>query len=69
MKSGKYYAAIVIPDDFSSSLVSVLSGKIEIPELKYYINEKPNAVAPKITDAGATTIQTQINSTFSSVAF
>ena len=68
VKSGKYYAAIVIPDDFSSSLVSVLSGKIEIPELKYYINEKPNAVAPKITDAGATTIQTQINSTFSSVA-
>lgn len=68
VKSGKYYAAIVIPDNFSSSLVSVLSGKIEIPELKYYINEKPNAVAPKITDAGATTIQAQINSTFSSVA-
>ena len=39
VKSGKYYAAIVIPEDFSSSLLSILSGKIETPELGYYINE------------------------------
>ena len=28
VKSGEYYAAIIIPEDFSSSLLSVLSGKI-----------------------------------------
>lgn len=68
VKSGEYYAAIVIPKDFSESLVSVLSGKLEQPELDYYINEKKNAIAPKITDTGATTIQQEINDTFSAVA-
>lgn len=68
VRSGKYYAAIVIPEDFSDSLLSVLSGTLETPELNYYINEKVNAIAPKITDTGASTIQTQINDTFSSIA-
>ena len=65
VKSGKYYAAIVIPDNFSESLLSILSGDIKQPELDYYINEKKNAIAPKITDTGATTLQQQINDTFS----
>ena len=68
VRSGKYYAAIVIPDDFSNSLLSVLSGEIKDPKLDYYINEKKNAIAPKITDTGATTIQQEINDTFSAVA-
>lgn len=68
VKSGKYYAAIVIPDNFSESLLSILSGDIRQPELDYYINEKKNAIAPKITDTGAGTIQQEINDTFSSVA-
>lgn len=68
VKSGKYYAAIVIPDNFSESLLSILSGDIKQPELDYYINEKKNAIAPKITDTGAGTIQQEINDTFSSVA-
>ena len=68
VKSGEYYAAIIIPKDFSSSLLSVLSGKIESPQLDYYINEKKNAIAPKFTDTGATTVQQEINDTFSSIA-
>lgn len=68
VQSGEYYAAIVIPDDFSQSLLSILSGKLEQPKLDYYINEKKNAIAPKITDTGATTIQQEINDTFSSIA-
>ena len=68
VKSGKYYAAIIIPKDFSSSLLSVLSGKIESPQLEYYINEKKNAIAPKFTDTGASTVQQEINDTFASVA-
>ena len=68
VKSGKYYAAIVIPEDFSESLLSILDGEVKQPELDYYINEKKNAIAPKITATGASTIQQQINDTFSSVA-
>ena len=66
--SGKYYAAIVIPKNFSESLLSILDGEVKQPELDYYINEKKNAIAPKITATGASTIQQQINDTFSSVA-
>lgn len=68
VKSGKYYASIIIPEDFSYSLLSILSGDLQTPKLDYYINEKANAIAPKITGTGAAAIQTQINSTFSSVA-
>ena len=67
-KSGEYYAAIVIPDNFSESMVSFLSGKIEQPEFDYYLNEKKNAIAPKITDTGANTIQQQVNTEFVSAA-
>ena len=68
VRSGKYYAAIVIPKNFSESLLSILSGDLKQPQLDYYINEKKNAIAPKITATGASTIQQQINDTFSSVA-
>ena len=68
VKSGEYYAAIVIPDNFSKSMVSFLSGKIEQPEFDYYLNEKKNAIAPKITDTGANTIQQQVNTEFVSAS-
>ena len=69
VKAGKYYAAIVLPKDFSSSLIGTVTGKGDRPSITYYINEKLNAIAPKITDTGATTIDEQINATFvSSVA-
>ena len=36
VKSGEYYAAIVIPENFSSSLLSILSGELKTPELEYF---------------------------------
>ncbi|MDD3403466.1 MAG: YhgE/Pip domain-containing protein [Hespellia sp.] len=68
VKSGKYYAAIVIPENFSEKMSSILSGTIDAPKLDYYVNEKKNAIAPKITDKGASAIQQQVNATFISVA-
>ena len=68
MQKKRKRAAIVIPDNFSESLLSILSGDIKQPKLDYYINEKKNAIAPKITDTGASTIQQEINDTFTSVA-
>ena len=50
VKSGKYYAAIVIPKDFSNKMMSVFSEKVEKPEITYYSNAKENAIAPKVTD-------------------
>ena len=61
---GDYYAAIIIPADFSEHLTSMLTGEFEQPEIKYYVNEKKNAIAPKVTDTGAETIEQQLNETF-----
>lgn len=64
MQSGEYYAAIVLPKDFSESLINSITGSSDKPNIIYYVNEKKNAIAPKITDTGATTIDSQINATF-----
>ena len=68
VKSGKYYAAIVIPEDFSSSFVSILSGDMKQPQFEYYLNEKKNAIAPKVTGTGASTIQEQVDEEFIAAA-
>ena len=64
VRSGKYYAAIVLPDNFSETLIGSVTGTTKRPHITYYVNEKENAIAPKITDTGATEIDEQINSTF-----
>ena len=64
VESGEYYAAIVIPKNFSDNLVSMLDGNYHQPKLTYYVNEKKSAIAPKVTDTGASTIEKQINSEF-----
>lgn len=62
--SGRYYAAIVIPEDFSADLASVVTGKLDRPKLEYYVNEKLNAVAPKVTDSGASAVESTVNEQF-----
>ena len=57
VRSGDYYAAIVIPKDFSRDMMSIFSEDIEKPQIFYYSNAKENAIAPKVTDKGASAIQ------------
>ena len=64
VEKGKVYAIIIIPEDFSHKLGTALDANPLKPKLEYYVNEKINAIAPKMTDAGATTIQKQISTTF-----
>lgn len=62
--SGEYYAALVISKDFSSDMISFMSGEVTHPKITYYENEKKNAIAPKITSKAKTAVQGQVNSTF-----
>lgn len=62
--SGEYYAALVIPDDFTTEMISFLGGQIEHPDIIYYENEKKNAIAPKITSKAKTSVQEQVNASF-----
>ncbi len=68
VEHGDYYASIIIPENFSQRLSSVLDEEPEKPILDYYINEKINAIAPKVTSAGASGIVEQIESGFVKVA-
>ncbi|MBF0955485.1 MAG: YhgE/Pip domain-containing protein, partial [Actinomyces sp.] len=64
VERGQAYAAIVIPSDFSQKLTGIVDGTYSKPNVQYYVNERNNAIAPKITGAGANTLDQQINSTF-----
>src|SRR5690606_22047506 len=63
VNNGTYYAYIEIPSDFSKNLTSLVSKDIKKGTIIYAVNEKINAVAPKITNKGATTIQDEVNKT------
>lgn len=61
---GSYYAALIIPENFTEEMISFLGGEIDHPDIIYYENAKKNAIAPKITQKAKTTVQEQVNSTF-----
>ncbi len=64
VKSGESYAAFIIPADFSQKLLTLTTGHFEKPDIDYYVNEKIGPIAPKITDAGANTLDATVNATF-----
>lgn len=65
IRSGKYYASITIPKDFSENLISIVSKETPTrAKLIYSVNEKKNAIATKITDKGASSLRDEINKAF-----
>lgn len=64
VESGEYYAALVIPENFSNDMISFITGDLNHPKLEYYCNQKKNAIAPKITDKAKTAVKEQVNATF-----
>ncbi len=62
--SGDCYAALIVPEDFTTNVTSFLSGDITNPEIIFYQNDKKNAIAPKITSKAKTAVQEQVNATF-----
>ena len=63
-RSGEYYAAVVIPSDFSQEMLTFFSSDAHSTPLTYYINEKKNGLAPKIAGQGAERVSAQINQVF-----
>lgn len=64
VESGDYYAAIIIPKDFSADMTSVLQGTITRPQLEFYVNEKVNSLSPRVAQSGAQSLEKQINESF-----
>ncbi|QFF97675.1 YhgE/Pip domain-containing protein [Psychrobacillus glaciei] len=61
---GDFFAVIIIPKNFSEKLASVLSDYPEKATMEYYVNEKINSIAPKITEKGASVIVENVSSQF-----
>lgn len=62
--SGKYYAAVVIPENFSESMLTFYQEDTQSTELTYYSNEKINAISPKIVGQGASLVSYTVNEEF-----
>lgn len=61
LKEEKYYATIIIPEDFSEKVTTVSGKEVSNPKLIYTVNEKKNSIAPKITDAGVKNVKNQVD--------
>ena len=68
VRIGDYYASIVIPKNFSEDLTSVSRGVPKKATIEYTVNEKINAISPKITNSGASAIANNISKSFVEIA-
>jgi putative membrane protein len=66
VKSGTYYAAVVIPADFSERMLTYFADSTDKPEVYFYQNEKANAIAAIVTDKASAAVQKDINQSFAS---
>jgi putative membrane protein len=64
VRSGEYYAAIVIPEDFTKDMLTVFSDDIQQATIVYYSNQKENAIAPIVTDKAATSVKNSVQADF-----
>lgn len=62
VRKGDVYASITVPPTFTGDILGIFEGSYTQPELIYRVNEKDSAISPKITDKGATSLDTVINS-------
>ena len=61
VNNGTYYAGIVIPKNFSSSIKSITSDNPHSAELEYIVNRKSNPMASKLSDSAARAVYNKVN--------
>ena len=61
VKNGTYYAGIIIPKNFSSSIKSITTDDPHSAELEYVVNRKSNPMASKLSDSAARAVYNKIN--------
>lgn len=59
--AGEYYAAVVIDEDFTYNMYNFLKTDMFSPTIKFYQNEKMNAVAVKVVEAAADSVKQIVN--------
>ncbi|CAN7509341.1 YhgE/Pip domain-containing protein [Peribacillus frigoritolerans] len=64
VEKGDFYASIIIPENFSEHIATIMTDDPKKAGIDYYVNEKINSIAPKITAAGANSIVDNVSKTF-----
>ncbi|CAM3769186.1 YhgE/Pip domain-containing protein [Alkalicoccus chagannorensis] len=64
VESGDYYASVYLDRTFSQDMIETVEGELDEAVVQYEVNEKINAIAPTMTETGATTLTEQLNQTF-----
>lgn len=64
---GDCYAAILLPGDFSQNMYNGFRQGLKRPKITYYVNEKKNAVATKITDTAVSNLENSLNEMYISI--
>lgn len=59
--AGKYYAAIIIEPDFTYNMYNFLTTDMYSPTIKFYQNEKTNAIAVKVVEAAGDEVKQIVN--------
>lgn len=61
VKNGKYYAALIIPSNFSKDLLSISTPNPHQAQIEYISNDKLSPITSRMTESGADAIQVKIN--------
>ena len=70
VRSGRYYAAVIFEDNFTYNMYHFEQALLDDKApLKYYENQKRNAIAPKITETAAANLQQSIKTKYLETVF
>lgn len=64
VRAGTYYAAVIIPEDYSACLMSAFSASPRRAQIVFVQNEKANAIAEIVTDKAGTAVERDIETSF-----
>jgi len=65
LEGKEYYAKVVIPEDFSSKVISAKDGKPELAKIDFVTNDKKNFLAAQINSKVESELKGKINATVS----
>lgn len=64
VRSGKYYAAVVFPENFTRDLLCGFADSASAPRVSFYQNDKESAIGKIVTGKASTAIQQDIDESF-----
>ena len=67
VSAGDYYAALIIPSDFTERIYNFFTDDLGKPGILFYQNQKKNPVATKISDAVKNSVQKSLNNKLTGV--